>query len=123
MREGHTALAAGDVGRAAEAWGGAVALAARLRHKDMLVRLSRLVDIQGDPADGVVLVKPNLRPREIFSAMLGSLKSTHSPDAIPARPTSGPAEASDRLCPNCGYKVSPSAKFCGKCQQSLGETA
>jgi Ca-activated chloride channel family protein len=122
MRAGRAALAEHDVHRAGKQWGRAVALAAGLGHQEMLIRLGRLVDIDGDPANGVVSVRPNLRPREIFSAMFESLKSTHSPDVRPDPATEEPATAPGRVCPNCQNEVRHTARFCSHCRHPLGET-
>jgi len=122
VRAGWAAYDAGTLDRAEAEWGRAVALAAQLGHNKMLTRFGRLVDIIGDPADGVVRIKHNLLPREVFSVVLGSATSTHSPDsATQQAPPERPA-APDRKCPECGY-VSPStAKFCAPCGYPLNET-
>jgi Ca-activated chloride channel family protein len=125
MKAGRDALEARDADRAAAEWGRAVALAAKLGHEEMLDRLRRLVDIDGDPVRGNVRVKPNLRPRDVFSAIFESVRSTHGPDArLRAAAVPAPGTA-DRRCPNpnCGY-LSPSAyRFCPGCGYDWGETA
>jgi Ca-activated chloride channel family protein len=123
VKAGWDAHETGDVDQARVAWGHAVVLAAKLGHNTMLMRLGRIVDIDGDPANGVVRIKRNLQPRQIISAVLGSYTSAHSPDsavqqANPERPA-GP----DRTCPKCGYVSPATAKFCMPCGSSLGETA
>jgi Ca-activated chloride channel family protein len=91
----------------------------------MLTRLGRIVDIVGDPANGVVLLKRNLQPRQIFSAVLSSFTSTHSPDSAVQQANPEPPAGPDRTCPKpaCGYMSPASAKFCTKCGTPLGETA
>jgi Ca-activated chloride channel family protein len=121
VQAGWEAHRAGDLDRAGSEWGRAVALAAELGHHQMLTRLGRLVDVVGDPADGKVRVRPDLKPRELFSALLGSTTTTHSPEAaLPAG--SGPA-GPDRTCPTCGYVSPPRAAYCTRCSCSLGEPA
>ena len=119
VKAGCDAHDVGDLATATAEWGRAVALAAKLGHDAMLTRLGRLVDIVGAPADGVVRVKHNLLPREIYSAVMGSSMSTHSPDP-PAQQASPdlPAEP-DRTCPQCGYLSPPTAAYCAPCGHPL----
>jgi Ca-activated chloride channel family protein len=121
VQAGWEAYRVGDLDRAGTDWGRAVALAAELGHGQLLTRLGRLVHIVGDPADGVVHVRPNLKPRVLFSALLGSTTTTRSPEAVPTR-ASKPA-GPDQICPRCTY-VSPSwARYCTECGRPLGEPA
>jgi hypothetical protein len=123
VNAGCDAHDAGDLRRAATEWGRAVTLASKLGHDAMIRRLGRLVDIVGDPADGVVRVRQNLRPREIFSVVMGSLISTRSPDLPMQEPDQEQPGAPDRSCPECG-RVSPStAVFCTKCGYSFVASA
>jgi hypothetical protein len=121
VHAGWEAYRAGDLDRAGTKWGRALTLATELDNGQMLTRLRRLVDIVGDPADGVVRVKPDLKPRVFFSALLGSTTTTRSPQTVPPS-AAGPA-GPDRSCPTCGY-VSPSwATYCAQCGHALGEPA
>ena len=119
VKAGCDAHDANNVDQAAAEWGRAVALAATLGHDKMLARLGRLVDIDGDPADGAVRVKKSLLPSEVFSAVMCSVRSTRSPDSGAQQTIREPATGPDRTCPLCAY-VSPStAAFCMKCGYSL----
>src|SRR5262249_37676243 len=121
VRAGWDAHRADDLDRAGAEWGRAVALAAELGHAEMLTRLGRLVDIVGDPAGGVVRVKPDLKPRMLSSALLGSTTTTRSPNAaLPGTP--GPA-GPDRACPKCEYVSPARAVYCARCRCPLGEPA
>jgi hypothetical protein len=121
VKAGWVAYDAGTLDRAEAEWGRAVALAAKLGHDTMLTRFSRLVDIIGDPADGVVRIKQNLLPRELFSVVLGSVTSTHSPDSVTQQATPEPPADPDRKCPECGYVSASTAKFCAPCGYPLRE--
>lgn len=123
MKAGRDALDVGDVDGATALWGRAVALATELGHDEMVRRLCRLVDVVGDPADGVVRVKANLRPRDVFSAFIESVRSTHSPDVRSRQADPPPPPAPGRVCPRCSYSSPPTAMFCTKCQHPWGETA
>jgi len=121
VKAGWEAHDAGDLDRAAAEWGRAVALAAKLGDDEMLIRLGRLVDTIGDPTGGVVRIKQNLLPREIFSAVLGSTTSTHSPDSATRQPTPGRPADPDLKCSECGYMSPSTAKFCAPCGYALRE--
>ncbi len=119
VRAGWDAYRDGDTGRAEADWGRAVALAAGKHNSDMLTRLGRIVEIIGDPADGNVRVRPGLRPRDIFSAILGASSTTRNPD-VPPPDRDGSATAK-RTCPEC-QGVSPAdALYCMDCGIPLGE--
>lgn len=120
---GRDALDAQDPERAAEAWGRAVALAAGLADHTMLKRLARLVDVVGDPAQGEVRLKPDLLPREVFSAMLGTITTTRSPDQEPRRPERAAATGPDRVCELCDHRSPSTARFCEKCRHPWQESA
>jgi hypothetical protein len=121
VRAGWEAYRIGELDRAGTHWGRAVALAAELGHSQLLTRLGRLVYIVGDPADGVVRVKPNLKPRVLFSALLGSTTTTRSPDAVP--PAAPEPAGPDRTCPTCTYVSPARAAYCARCGRPLGEPA
>src|SRR5262249_59467098 len=119
VKAGWDAHEAGDVDQAAAEWGRAVALAAKLGHDKMLTRLGRLVDIVGDPSQGLVHVKPNLLPRQIFSGVMASFTSTHSPDSVGQQTITERPTGADRKCPECSH-VSPAAPaFCTLSRDSL----
>jgi Ca-activated chloride channel family protein len=113
---------AGDLGKAASEWGRAVALATALGNDKVLVRLLRLVDVVGDPAEGVVRLKDRLAAVDLLSAVMGSVVSSMSPMATPSRPTSTApkaAAAADITCPNCAKTWPSNARFCGDCRTAL----
>jgi hypothetical protein len=120
MLAGWAAYKVDDLALAAKEWGHAVRLAARFDHHTMLARLRRIVDIDGDPADGVVTVRKNLLPREFMSAILHSSVSTRSPDSRTANELD--AAGADQECANCAYISPPSAKVCQKCKLPLAST-
>jgi Ca-activated chloride channel family protein len=111
----------GNMDLAAAEWGRAVALAAGLGNDKVLTRLGRLVDIVGDPADGVVRIKGDLSPRDILSAAMSSVMSTRSPESV-ARESTPPA-GPDHHCPQCSQILPADAVFCSRCGNRLGETA
>lgn len=113
---------AGDLVKAASEWGRAVALATALGNDKVLVRLLRLVEVVGDPADGVVRLKDRLAAVDLLSAAMGSVVSSMSPMATPARPASAEPEAAvgaDITCPNCAKTWPSTARFCGDCRTAL----
>lgn len=92
-------------------WGEAVRLATRLGNDEILRRLGRLVDI--DPDTGEIALKPDIRPRDGFSAVL-SLASSSSSD-VPVTPIEA-VGGKPRLCPECPEDVSPpAARYCVNC--------
>ncbi len=128
LKDGMDAYKAGDFAGAAVEWGRAVAKAAQLGHDDMLTRLRRIVEIVGEPTAGRVVVKPDLRNRELFSVIVGGSTTTrhpkHSrPDVDPAPVASKPAPGTGGRCPVCTRVNPPEAKNCEQCGKGLGRTA
>jgi hypothetical protein len=111
---------AGDLDTAAVEWGRAVALATRLGNEKVLGRLLRLVEVVGDPGEGVVRIKPSVRAVDLLSAAMGSVVSSMSPDADPAPgPERAPASGPELSCAVC-EKVWPAGSvFCGGCGNRL----
>jgi len=123
VAEGCAAFDRGDPVRAQQEWGRAVALASTLGHEELLKRLGRLVEI--DPNTGVVRIKDNLRPRDVFSAVMGSKISWLDPGAptekpAPEQPADGPAQTCPT--PGCGWLALPTATVCEKCGEPLGDS-
>ncbi|MBW4720392.1 VWA domain-containing protein [Saccharothrix obliqua] len=109
---------AGDLVAAATDWGRAVALAAKLGNDKVMVRLLRLVEVVGDPADGLVRLKPELAAVDVLSAAMGSVVSSMSPRSAPVVPTV--EDTSEVECPNCHRRWRrASARFCGSCRTPL----
>jgi hypothetical protein len=123
IKSGWAAYQEGAVALAAAAWGRAVALAARLDHPRMLKRMRRLVDVDGDPAAGVVTVRENLRPQEYYSAYFESQSSSLVPN--PARSTESPewSESGSRVCPECSHECGSADAFCEECGHRFEESA
>jgi len=122
VAEGCAAFDRGDPVRAQQEWGRAVALASTLGHEELLKRLGRLVEI--DPNTGVVRIKDNLRPRDVFSAVMGSKISWLGPGAPPEKPApEQPADGPARTCPapGCRWLALPTAIVCEKCGEPLGD--
>jgi Ca-activated chloride channel family protein len=112
----------GDLTTAAAEWGRAVALATRLDNDKVLVRLRRLVDVVGDPAQGVVRIKEKLRAVDLVSAAVGSVVSSMSPDASPeSAAASTPPTSPDVSCPTCHRTWPAGSVFCGRCGQPLSD--
>jgi VWA domain-containing protein len=114
-----------DLVTAAREWGHAVSLATALSNDKVLVRLLRLVEVVGDPVEGVVRLKDKLAAVDLLSVAMGSVVSSMSPEAMPVRPSS-PAEASrlsaapaEITCPNCAKTWPATARFCGGCRTAL----
>nr|QEO73975.1 hypothetical protein [uncultured bacterium] len=123
VMRGSDAYDAGDLGTATAEWGRAVALATALGNEKVLVRLLRLVDVVGDPADGVVRLKARLAAEDLMSAAMVSVVSTMSPEGMPEDPHSPPVvavvAAPDITCPNCKKTWPATARFCGGCRTAL----
>jgi hypothetical protein len=115
VRAGCAAHAAEDLGEAARQWGQALALAIDLRHERLVARLGRLVDID---RDGVAHLKPDLRPRVVYSAVLASYTTNVSPQQPPPAP-----DAAMRACPRCHTRCSATARFCEGCGHPFGAGA
>jgi Ca-activated chloride channel family protein len=123
VKDGCEAYDRRELHLAEERFAKAVRLASGLGHDKMLVRLARVVDIIGDPADGRVQIKADLRPRELFSAVMASSTATRSPDQVAPADTAKVPDVPDRQCPTCGYRSPDAALFCGKCGHRLAEGA
>ena len=120
VAEGCAAFDRGDPVRAQQEWGRAVALASTLGNEELLKRLRRLVEI--DPNTGVVRIKDNLRPRDVFSAVMGSKISWLGPGAptenpAPEQTPDGPAQTCP--APDCGWSALPTAIVCERCGEPL----
>jgi Ca-activated chloride channel family protein len=116
VQAGWDAFDRGDRTEAAHHWGTAFRLATELGNAENVKRLSRLIDVRDD---GVVTFKEGLRPRDVFSALLGSTISTYTGEAHPGETEreAVPPEAggAPRECVRCGHKARPAAKRCGHC--------
>ncbi|ONI85145.1 hypothetical protein ALI22I_30110 [Saccharothrix sp. ALI-22-I] len=114
MMAGYEAYDAGNVRHAEEQWGRAVALASGLGNAEVLRRLGRLVDVVGEPADGVVRVKSSLSPHDILSSAMVSVTSSRAP-----QPEVEVEEGPDVVCPNCELVWPPGSAFCEGCRQPI----
>lgn len=128
---------AGDLTTATAEWGRAVALASRLGNDKVLTRLLRLVEVVGDPADGVVRIKASVRAGDLLSAAMGSVLSTMSPEGTPVTDlanahllfgdhdaaTAPDAAEPDVPCENCHKVWKAGSEFCGGCGHRLGQPA
>lgn len=114
---------AGDHDRAAAEWGRAVALATALGNDRVLVRLRRLVDVVGDPADGVARLKETLLPRDLLSMAMGSVMSTLGPGSgVRDRAQDAAPPGPGVTCPHCGYANPAGMRYCMRCGEELEET-
>lgn len=117
LKAGWARFGEDDRAGAAAEWGEAVRLATKLGNEEILRRLGRLVDIG---PDGAVTLKPDIRPRDGFSAVLGPSSPLFSD---PQDPPVTPIELSGgtpRVCPVCPGELSPpEAKFCANCGRPL----
>ena len=115
LRAGWIRFGEDDRDGATAEWGEAVRLATRLGNEEILHRLGRLVDI--DPDTGEVALKPDIRPRDGFSAVL-SLASSSASD-VPVTPIEA-VGGQPRVCPDCPADVSPpAARFCVNCGRAF----
>ncbi|MFD2470254.1 VWA domain-containing protein [Amycolatopsis silviterrae] len=108
------AYAAGDHARAAREWGQAVEIASRTGNKEVLRRLSRVVDTDGENVQ--------LRPEVTRSELLNLLVSTVSnvgDEPRDARPAP-PPDAKPVHCSDCQEPNPPDAQFCEGCGTRLG---
>ncbi|WP_158843952.1 VWA domain-containing protein [Saccharothrix deserti] len=117
MMAGYEAYDAGNVRRAEEQWGQAVALASATGNAEVLRRLGRLVDVVGEPAAGVVRVKSSLSPHDLLSGAMGSVKSSRAP-RVEVEEVAEP-EGPDVVCPNCELVWPPGSVFCEGCRQRI----
>ncbi|WP_406634107.1 VWA domain-containing protein [Amycolatopsis sp. WGS_07] len=107
------AYAAGDHARAAREWGQAVEIASRTGNKEVLRRLARVVDTDGDEVQ--------LRPEVTRSELLNLLVSTVSnvgDEPRDARPAP-PPDAKPVRCSGCEEPNPPDALFCEGCGKRL----
>ncbi|MEV7097783.1 VWA domain-containing protein [Amycolatopsis sp. NPDC051045] len=117
VQAGWDAFDRGDRAGAARDWGTAFRLATELGNAENVKRLGRLIDVRDD---GVVTFKEGLRPRDVFSALLGSTMSTYTGEARtgetePAAAVPPEGGGAPRECVQCGHKARPTAKRCGHC--------
>ncbi|MFI9812669.1 VWA domain-containing protein [Saccharothrix variisporea] len=113
---------ANDLVTAAVEWGRAVALATALGNEKVLGRLLRLVEVVGDPSEGVVRLKDDLAAVDLLSVGMSSVMSSMSPDAPPVHPRSPDPKATtapEITCPNCAKTWPATARFCGACRTPL----
>jgi Ca-activated chloride channel family protein len=116
---------AGDLVTAAREWGRAVSLATGLGNDKVLVRLLRLVEVVGDPTEGVVRLKDKLAAVDLLSAAMGSVVSSMSPEGLLLPPPPSPVaaataqDAPDITCPSCKRTWPAGARFCGSCRTAL----
>ncbi len=108
---GFEAFKLDDRTEAVRHWGSAFRMATELGNTENLKRLGRLIDVRDD---GVVAIREGLRPRDVFSAVLGSTISTYAGPAEPAAAVP-PETGAPRKCVHCGHKSRPSANLCGHC--------
>ncbi|MFL6118370.1 VWA domain-containing protein [Actinophytocola sp.] len=108
-----------DTAAATAEWGHAVALATRLGNDKVLTRLLRLVEVVGEPADGVVRIKQDVRAVDLLSAAMGSVVSSMSPDAAPASAPTPAVLDPEVSCPTCHKNWPAGSDFCGACGERL----
>lgn len=123
IKAGWVAYQAMNGERATAEWGRAVALAATLDHMQLLRRLRRLVDIEGDPADGVVTLRENLQPRDYYSAYFESQSSSRSLGPAPQWSAPMTRDESSKTCPRCSERWGADAVYCEKCGEKFTESA
>ncbi|WP_410614906.1 vWA domain-containing protein [Amycolatopsis sp. lyj-109] len=115
VRAGWDAFERDDRVVAAREWGTAVRLATELGNAEILKRLGRLIDVRDD---GTVTIKDAVRPRDGFSAVLGSTISAYPGAAEPAAAVTPPEPGGvPRECVHCGHKAPPTANWCGHCSE------
>ncbi|WP_424187112.1 VWA domain-containing protein [Actinokineospora sp. G85] len=120
VNRGCAAYRADDVPGAEAAWREAVVLAAGLDHAEMLDRLRNLVDITGDPRDGVVRARPGLTAVDMLAAVVGSSHSSSIHPVAPRPRPTGPRQTRRCANPACAAPENPStAAFCGACGTAL----
>ncbi|SES48042.1 von Willebrand factor type A domain-containing protein [Actinokineospora terrae] len=113
MTAGWDAHGRDDTAEAQRHWGEAVRLATELGDTEALHRLHRLVEVD-DATTGRVRLRPDLRPRDAFSVLLGAtITGADPPPAAQPAPT-GPnltcgtcqrvSPAGTTACPQCGTR-------------------
>jgi Mg-chelatase subunit ChlD len=125
VMQGCDAHDRGDLARAEERWGHAVALATQLGNEKVLARLLRLVDPIGEPRDGQVRIKDTIRGVDLLSAAMGSVVSSMSPDTSgrEVESTSDTAGLPELTCASCAAVWPANSEFCGNCGNRLGGRA
>lgn len=123
IKSGWTAYQAENLELVATQWGRAVKLAAQFEDPQMLRKMRRLVDIEGDPAAGRVTVRPDLRPREYYSAYFESLSSTRGPGTALRTEPAADSDGEKRVCPRCDYECEAADTFCEECGLEFAESA
>jgi Ca-activated chloride channel family protein len=118
VRAGWDAFEQGDRVVAAEHWGLAIRLATELGNKAVLKRLWPLVDVE-DTAAGRVRVKDQVRPRDLYSAWLGSSISEFGVDEVVPPKVTG----AERKCAVCERIAPPGRSFCEGCGTPFDEVA
>ncbi|MEV0678751.1 VWA domain-containing protein [Actinosynnema sp. NPDC050436] len=123
VMEGYDAHGCGDLAGAAARWGRAVVLATGLGNDEVLTQLLRLVDVVGEPGDGVVRVKQDLAVEDLLRIAVISRQSSVSvygssvqeePRTVERVPE-GPAVR----CGSCGREWPAGARFCGDCGRPI----
>ncbi|MEU5692442.1 VWA domain-containing protein [Actinosynnema sp. NPDC020468] len=120
---GSAAYEVDDLATAAARWGTAVRLATASGNERVLERLLRLVDVVGDPADGVVTIKDDVAVVDLLSMAVGSTLSSVSPDSSSRHTGSEPPPAATGpgvVCPACGREWPAGSLFCGGCRARIG---
>jgi Ca-activated chloride channel family protein len=122
VNAGWDAFKQGDREIAGTHWGLAVRLATELGNETMLKRLWPLVDVE-DAAAGRVRVKEHVRPRDGFSAVLGSAISEFGTDSGSGRLVPDDAPGADRRCAGCAWVSPPGSVVCVRCGEPFAGVA
>ncbi|MGW4401654.1 VWA domain-containing protein [Amycolatopsis nivea] len=103
------AYAAGDHARAAREWGQAVEIATRTSNKEVLRRLARVVETDGDD----VRLRPEVTRSELLNLLVSTVSNVGDEprDAHPAPPP----DAEPAICPHCENPNPSGARFCEEC--------
>jgi hypothetical protein len=112
MLAGFNAFTAGRREDACREWGRALRLATESANTDAVTRLTRLVDVV-DAAEGIVRLKPNLSPSDVFGVAASAGESSRSGDIH--RPEPVDRDAATLVTAPCGHQVPNTANFCGDC--------
>jgi len=122
VRAGWDAFKGGDREAAGAKWGLAVQLATGLGNETILKRLWRLVDVE-DAAAGRVRIKEDVRPRDGFSAVLGSAISEFGTSSGGGRMVPDNVPDTDRRCTVCTRVSPPGSVICVRCGETFSEGA
>jgi hypothetical protein len=122
VRAGWDAFEQGDLATAAVKWGLAVRLATELGNETLLKRLWPLVDVE-DAAAGKVRVREGIRPRDGFSAVLGSSFSEFGVHQGSGRVVPENTGGVHRQCVACGRISPPDFSHCEGCGARFDEVA